>query len=306
MFGTELEYSGESLDREQLLILTFLLRYDGATQEVYRYRLKIFYQWCQQNNLDMIDGVKRVHLDLYVRYLRESRGNKSSSIVGALGTLRTFYEMLEIDDIIIKSPARNVILPKIHQSDIKRPHLNRTQFTNLFEYCKTQGVSDSCMILMLGVMGLRVSELCGLDISSISYFEQGHRLIKFIGKGSKPASLPMPILVLRELDTYLQLIDRDNGPLFLGGSGERLSRRSAYRRVRTLTRNAPGVPEVGPHALRRSMITNSLNAGADIREVQKSARHSDLRTTSRVYDQGTPSYDSNSFNILAGYVAGAI
>ena len=65
------------------------------------------------------------------------------------------------------------------------------------------------------------------------------------------------------------------------------------------------MPVVSPHALRRSMVTNSLNGGADIREVQKAARHADVRTTSRIYDRGTVSHDSSSFNVLAGFISGA-
>lgn len=306
MFGTDITRitdGSDGLSQDELLMFMFLSRYKKTTATTYKIVLRSFYEWCQQYNLNLLD-VKRVHAQLYVEFLK-TKPWKNSSVLQNITVCRTFYSLLEADDMVVRNPFNHLSLPRMHQHEIKRPHLNRTQFCDLLEYCKTQSPKKTVMVMMLGVMGLRASELCSLDTDSISDYEHGYQMVRFTGKGDKPANLPMPIMVSRWMDTYLQQYPRTEGPLFTTIQGNRYTRTGLSGLIHDTCRQA-GVPPVRAHALRRSMVTNSLNAGADMREVQKAARHSDLRTTSRIYDQGTIAHDSSSMNVLAGYISGAL
>lgn len=240
---------------------------------------------------------------MYLEYLLKVRHNAPSTAAGALTTIASFYHMLCADDVIVKNPAAYVKPPRVHQESIKRTYLNRTGFCDLLEYARASSQEELVLVMLLGVMGLRASEVATLHTRNFATYSQGYCMVTFVGKGDKPAALPMPLLVQREVDIYLDSIGNDY--LFKKQGGAVADRRAIYRDIRRISKRA-GYSDISPHSLRRSMVTNSLNAGADIREVQKSARHADIRTTSRIYDQGPQSMDSSSFHVLSGFISGAI
>ncbi|MGH9116425.1 MAG: tyrosine-type recombinase/integrase [Acidimicrobiales bacterium] len=99
-------------------------------------------------------------------------------------------------------------------------------------------------------------------------------------------------------------VDHVEGPIFLGGNGERLDRHAAWRIVRRLARRAGINKPVGPHTLRHAFITAALDAGAPLRDVQEAASHADPRTTMR-YDRARVSLDRHATYIVAAFLAGA-
>jgi len=303
MIKNALDLTGapQGLDKDHILMYMFLTRFEGSTRQSYSIYIKSFYEWSCAYGISITEA-KRVHLQFFVEQLRKEKS--SYTVHKTVGVLRSFYSLLEADDIVIKNPVAHLSLPKLDKENIKRPHLNRTQFCDLLEYAKSRSVRDELIVLLLGIMGLRVTEMCNLNVSDTECYIDGYRLLEFTGKGEKKASLPIPVMVGRVLEKHLEE-SLEDGPLILNKFGNRFNRSGVSQLVKRMTLEA-GVPSVTSHALRRSMVTNSLNAGADIREVQKAARHSDIRTTSRIYDQGTTSHDSSSLNVLAGFISGAI
>lgn len=293
-----------AMSREETLILTFLLRYTDKTQELYALRLRLFYQWCQQYGLNILE-VTRTHVELYCKYLKEERKNSKSCINSTLSTLRSFYDLLESDEVVYRNPVRHVKNSKVYDTEIKRTYLNRTEFCDFLETAKKlSNPKYAALTVLLGIMGLRASEAASLRIEDINTSSDGYNLLNFVGKGGKPAQIPMPIMVYREIINLIG--DRTSGYVFTDKNGNCIHRHTVYHMVKTILRHTNIKKDITPHSLRRSMVTNSLNAGADIREVSKAARHADIRVTSRVYDQGNNTFDSNSFNVLSGYISGAL
>ena len=154
---------------------------------------------------------------------------------------------------------------------------------------------------LLAINGLRISEALGADIEALG-IERGHRTLTVNRKGGKIATIPLAPRTARAID--LAIGERVEGPIFLGRSGERLDRHTAWRIVRRLARKAGINKAVGPHTLRHAFITAALGAGVPLRDVQEAASHADPRTTMR-YDRARVSLDRHATYIVAAFLAGA-
>lgn len=160
---------------------------------------------------------------------------------------------------------------------------------------------DVVVLELLYATGVRVGELCGLDLSDV---DQTRRLVRVLGKGAKERSVPFGLPADHALDRWLRagrpaLASPRSGPaLLLGARGGRLLPTSVRRIVRTYA-EAAGLPHTSPHRLRHSAATHLLEGGADLRSVQELLGHASLSSTQiythvsmerlrRAYDQAHP------------------
>jgi integrase/recombinase XerC len=141
---------------------------------------------------------------------------------------------------------------------------------------------DRLIVELLYATGIRVSELCGLDIDDV---DTGRRLLRVLGKGNKQRTVPFGAPALAALTSWLtdgrpELVKDDSGPaLLLGPRGRRLDPRQARTVVHQTMSAVDGAPDIGPHGLRHSAATHLLEGGADLRIVQELLGHSSLATT---------------------------
>lgn len=143
------------------------------------------------------------------------------------------------------------------------------------------GLRDALVLELLYATGVRVGELCGLDIADV---DRERRVVRVLGKGRKERSVPYGLPAERALAAYLDhgrpklAGERSGEALVLGIRGGRLDQR-AVRRIIEVRAAAAGVPVVSPHALRHSAATHLLDGGADLRAVQELLGHASLATT---------------------------
>jgi integrase/recombinase XerC len=146
---------------------------------------------------------------------------------------------------------------------------------------------DAAMIEVLYAGGVRVSELCNLDLADIDW---DRSLLRVHGKGGKDRSAPLGGPALRAVRDWLEvrgrLADADARAVFVGARGGRIDPRVVRRVVHTVLAAVPDAPDVGPHGLRHTMATHLLEGGADLRSVQEMLGHSSLATT-QVYTHVT-------------------
>jgi integrase/recombinase XerC len=141
---------------------------------------------------------------------------------------------------------------------------------------------DAAVLELLYATGIRVSELCGLDVDDV---DRARRVVRVLGKGAKERTVPVGVPALCAVDRWLtdgrpRLVKATSGPaLFLGLRGRRLDPRTVRRAVHTLLAHVPGAPDLGPHGLRHSAATHLLEGGADLRSVQELLGHATLATT---------------------------
>jgi integrase/recombinase XerD len=289
------------MTRDELAANAYLSRYSGATRDMYRTDLRIFFDWCAFNRVVPLEA-SRMHLEFFSRYLEEERGNRPASVHRRLSTVRGFYRIAVADEWIDRNPSEYLRMPKVRYDETRTLGLDRIELGNLIQTARATSPRDAALVSLMGMLGLRVSETCAVNIEDYSTVERGHRVLFLVGKGDKPATIPVPVPLVRTLD---QCADgRTSGPLILRRDGKAMDRRTAYRRVQRLCKLAGIEKPIGPHSLRHSAITAALDAGVPLRDAQVFARHSDPRTTTR-YDRGRMNLDRHASYIVAGFLAGA-
>ncbi len=140
---------------------------------------------------------------------------------------------------------------------------------------------DRLVLELLYATGIRVSELCGLDIDDV---DRHRHVVRVLGKGAKERSVPYGQPAERALDAWLRhgrpaLVTSRSGPaLLVGARGGRLQPTTA-RTVVARYADAAGLPHLSPHGLRHTAATHLLEGGADLRSVQELLGHAALSST---------------------------
>jgi integrase/recombinase XerD len=288
-------YSNFELDEAQLAAAGFLARYGGRTLEAYRHDLRGFFQWAADVGIAVLEAT-RPHIELY-RSMLEERGLAASTIDRRLSTVCGFYRFAHIDGRIASNPAQYVRRPPVHASDARG--LDRSELGVFLFTAELYDHAHSALAVLLGLNGLRVSEACATNIEDLG-IERGHRTLRIVGKGNKPAVIPLVPRTARTVD--LAIGERREGPILRRRDGERLDRRTAHRWVRSIGKRA-GLGAVHPHMLRAAFITAALDAGVPLRGVQLAARQADLRTTT-IYDRRRQNFDRHAAYVVVAFVAG--
>jgi len=147
---------------------------------------------------------------------------------------------------------------------------------------------DLAMVEVLYASGIRVSELCGLNLGDI---DTSRNTLQVIGKGNKQRVVPLGLPAMKALQSWLSisralLVSSESGSaVFLGSRGKRIDQRTV-REVVYDAMKAVG-STMGPHGLRHTAATHLLEGGADLRTVQEILGHSSLATT-QIYTHVSP------------------
>jgi integrase/recombinase XerC len=216
-----------------------------------------------------------------------TRGQEPATIGRKVAALRAFYRFLRRRAGLAENPARALVAPKLRR---KLPTFLSVEKAGETVEMPTDRASDAsalrdrAMLEVLYGSGLRVSELVGLDLTSID-LDAG--IARVLGKGSKERLVPLGKAARDALHEYLAVRgelrgrDQDANALFLSTRGLRFH----VRHVQLLTKRygalATGTQALHPHALRHSCATHLLEAGADLRSIQELLGHASLSTTQR-------------------------
>jgi integrase/recombinase XerD len=240
------------LDEAQLAAAAFLARYSGRTLESYRADLRQFFQWADDVSLAPLTAT-RSHVELYRGWL-DARGLAASTIDRRLSTVCGYYRFAHLDGRIAANPAQYVRRPRVHPSS--QCGMDRGELAAFLYAAERVSPMHAALAVLLGLNGLRVSEACGANIEDLG-FERGHRTLQIVGKGNKPATVPLVPQTGRTLD--LAIGERTEGPILQRHDGHRLDPRTAYRWVRSIG-NRAGLGHVHPHMLRAAFIMAALDA----------------------------------------------
>ena len=286
---------GFRFDESQMAAAAFLARYSGRTLDAYRHDLRTFFQWASDAHLAVLEAT-RPHIELY-RTAMEDKSLAPSTIDRRLSTVCGFYRFAHIDGRVAANPAQYVRRPKVHSSEGRG--LDRREFGTFLYTAERFDRDHAALAVLLGLNGLRVSEACGTNVEDIA-FDRGHRTLRVLGKGNKPAVVPLVPRAARTID--LVIGERSEGPILRRKDGLRLDRRTAHRWIRSIGKRA-GLGIVHPHMLRAAFIMAALDAGVPLRDVQIAARHADPRTTT-IYDRRRENFDRHAAYVVVAFVAG--
>ena len=199
----------------------------------------------------------------------------SASLARCLVVVKIFFKFLHREQIIKENSAEFLDSPKLWQ---KIPNiLTEAEIQKLFSL-SFENKRDKAILEMLYSVGLRVSELCSLNLYSVSDHE-----VKIRGKGNKERVVPIGKKAVEALDDYLAT--REGGsvdePLFLGRFKKRIDRVAVWKIVKQYVNRAGITKIVTPHTFRHSYASHILNKGADIRVIQELLGHASITSTDR-------------------------
>lgn len=282
-----------------MALVGFLARYREPTRRGYVVDLKQYLSWCEGNRMHPFE-IKRAHLEIYVRWL-EKEDYALATVSKRVSTLAGFYRFAFIDGYITSNPVEYLRRPQRDNNESTTNGLDRMELGYFIACAKASTVRDYALSCLLGLMGLRVSEAIGLNIEDIGS-SRSHCTLKIFGKGSKTVTMAMSPPIVRAISAAVG--ERQEGPILLNHDGtRRMDRCAASRIVKRLAKTAGITKRISPHSLRHSAITNALDAGVPLRDVQILARHADPRTTTK-YDRHRENLDRSAVYVLSAYIAG--
>ena len=212
-------------------------------------------------------------------------GKSRATIARRAAAARSFSSWCEHQGYLDTNVAARLAVPKSGRSlpTVVTPTAAKTLMVSSQATTEPEYLRDTAMLELLYATGIRVSELCGIDLADVNY---SRNTVKVTGKGNKQRVVPFGDPAASALKAW-----RDYGrphllnpkkpahnALFLGARGGRID----PRMVRTVVARAGkrlGVDGLGPHSLRHSAATHMLDGGADLRVVQELLGHSSLQTT---------------------------
>ena len=225
--------------------------------------------------------VTRHAIEAHVAALVEV-GLAPASVERAVSAIKGFHRFMVADEICENFPTADLPLPA--KPERLPDVLGVGQAEALLDqpFPKTSaGQRDRTILETLYGCGLRVSELCGLDLRDVRLDEE---VVRVFGKGSKERVVPIMGSSARVMGEYLErwrpgLVGRaPTQAVFLNQRGGRISRQSVHTIVERAGR-VVGVRGLHPHTLRHSFATHLLEGGADLRVVQELLGHADISTT---------------------------
>ena len=250
-----------------------------ATVRAYAGDLDRFVTWARGQGVVEPAGVQTKTLRRYLTYMTD-KGDQRSSIIRRRASLRSYFAWLVERGQLAESPAQRLSAPKAHSALPKI--VVREQLDHLLDEDWGEdewATLDRAVCEVLYGAGLRVSELCGLDLASV-HFEDG--LLRVMGKGRKERLVPLHRRGLEALRLWIEdaredVMTRESPPeaLFFNRRGSRLGPRD----VRRILDNRVARGHVHPHALRHTYATHLVEGGADLRVVQELLGHQSLTTT---------------------------
>ena len=277
----------------------WLSRFKPTTQETYRLYADRWITWCLARELDPM-AARRADVELFLRDATD-RGLARSTVATHYDAVASIYKLAVEEDLLEQSPCRRVQRPRIHRELQRREVLTVLEFAAYLAAARRLGPCAHAIAVLGAMMGLRASEMASLTVESIST-ARGYRVLTFIGKGDKPARVPVPIPAMAAIDAVVG--DRDAGPLLRTRTGRGMDRRDVYRTV-VRTAHAAGITRpLSPHALRRTAGTVGITQGIPIREVQRLLRHARTETTLASYDLSGEQLERHASHQVAGFLAG--
>ena len=276
------------------------------TIRAYEQDLNVFIKWSEDQGYLGPSSIERTDVVGWVVAMHD-QGCAQKTMARRISGVRQYFQWLTKRGIIRSDPTSKVQAPKGAQ---KLPRLlTREEISQLLDEEPPENpleLRNRLIVELLYGSGLRVSELCGLNLTS---FDKERELLEVEGsskkrrtdpgsKGKRGRRLPMSLIARqliglwikegsREFDESYTPGRRDPVALFVNRRGNRMGRRDVMRVLHRLL-DSKGLPGRSPHALRHTFASHLLEGGADLRDVQELMGHDSIATT-QIYTKVTNS-----------------
>ncbi len=251
------------------------------TLDAYRTDVRLFAEWVARSHVDAPDGVTRTLVRRYVASL-STREFARRSIARKAAALRRYFAWAIAEGLAVADPTIGL---HVQGGSGRLPRvLDRRELDQLLDAPSPDDepswrrCRDDAVLEVLYGSGVRVSELCSLELDRVRLRE---RALVVWGKGSKERRVPLGDAAAAALESWLairhEVVPTDAGAvLFANERGKPLTPRDVRRII-----DRRSTTPTHPHALRHTFATHLLDGGADLRAVQELLGHSDVATTQR-------------------------
>lgn len=275
-------------------------RFSEHTRAAYRHDVAVYLQWCADTAVNPLTATF-LHINAYARHLehtadpRTGRLLSHATVARKLSGLHSWYDFLTKLGATEDNPVTAADRPSVNRDHSATIGLTPTEVTALLAESAAApgptGTRNHALIVLLADLGLRVSEVIGLDLADLGT-ERGHRTVRFTAKGAKLRRRVLTPGCAEAVDAWLAQRGTTPGPLFATASGARLDRHAVFRLIRRYAKNA-GIASwehLSPHSLRHAFATTARAEGVPLEDVQDAMGHADPRTTRR-YDRDRHNLD---------------
>ena len=261
--------------------LSFLSSEKGLsmnTLEAYERDISTFFAYFSKKDLNLVGEEELIS---FLAFLQQQK-YASSSICRTMVALKVFFRFAKKEGYIEKSFETYLETPKVWQ--LVPEVLSMEEAGQLLKQPGQSdfiGSRDKAILEVLYACGLRVSELCGLNIADV-----GDEFVRVLGKGRKERMVPIAESALAAIDAYLcyrDLVTEDEKvtALFITQQGKRIDRTQVWQRVKFYKEKSGINKKISPHTFRHSFATHLLENGADLRVIQEMLGHASITTTDK-------------------------
>mgnify|MGYP001489888048 FL=1 len=252
------------------------------TIDAYKRDINQYLGYLNDSGIKNLSKIKSNHIRDYIRVLNDG-GMAPASISRIISSIRSYHKYLSSENILDKNPVLVINNPKLPK---KLPDVLSEREISLIIGSIDESSQfyqrDKAIIEMLYSCGIRVSEICNLEMSNLFLEDE---LIRVMGKGNKERLLPLGNRSRIYLDNYLlnsrlKYIKKTKSSfVFVSRNGNQLTRAMVNIILNKWVDISGLRKSVSPHKLRHSFATHLLEGGADLRFVQALLGHSDISTT---------------------------
>lgn len=250
------------------------------TAEAYAIDLKVWKIFCAVHYPQADNPSKAKMVVDYIRYLRMDRKNASAAVGRKLATLSAFTDFLILMELLDSKQDERKKWPKLLDIPERLPVvLENKEMQDILtqpDITTVLGRRDRAILMLIYSTGLRVSEVCSLQMKDISRSEQR---ILISGKGGRERYVPLDPIVDEAIQEYLKSRNSTISELFVSKKSGSLTPRAIQLMVKKYAKEANIDKKVTPHKLRHTCATHLLQEGAHLVSIQKLLGHKSLTTT---------------------------
>ena len=257
-------YSPRTLDSYEQVIRHFGY-YIWLRRNTDMTKLVFYWKDFEKARLDTSVEVTPVLVNDFLSFVSSMQTYKPKTFHRIISTLSSFYRFLYSQGVVTTNPLIGIDRPRIKQQEVK--YLKHNQVLRLID--SIEDIRDKLIVRTIYATGVRVSELCNINIEDIDFDEH---TIRIRGKGDKIRTVFIDEETLGDITKFID--NRIVGPLFVGQQGKHISSRAIQH---IFKHYAP--QGITPHKIRHSYASELYKRSKNLRVVQENLGHTSIKTT---------------------------